>query len=104
MQHFRKALPSAKIDDGVLFCLPRGILMLGDSELPQSVFLRPRVHEPLFDLILALQTNRGKRGFVLTGIPGTGKTVFLYYVLWRLATWDVGDAPPPCVVFERELP
>ena len=79
--------------------------MLGDPLLPSAIFIRPLVHQPLFDLLWRLQSQEGLKGLVLTGTPGTGKTWFLYFVLWLLAQMMAAgkEGAPSCVVFERQV-
>jgi len=59
------------------------------------------VYGPLYERI-CLDKATGYRRIVLTGTAGIGKSVFLLYLLWRLATSEALEVPPPTVLFELQ--
>ena len=79
--------------------LPEGTFFMGKKAMGSALFVRPRVHRQLFEE-MKRQVGNGNPRMVLTGTAGTGKTFFLPYLLWALAT---SEDPPPCIIFEREV-
>ena len=73
VQRYWESLPSASIDAEGVLRLPVDVFTLGDSDLTRAVFVRPLVHELLFDEVWHVKNEEGMRGIVLTGTPGVGK-------------------------------
>ncbi|TPX63254.1 hypothetical protein CcCBS67573_g08731 [Chytriomyces confervae] len=86
------------------------------AEIPKQFFIRkcyPRMFQLIWEKALYginSMEERGTSGFAITGNPGIGKSVFLFYVMWRAvlrrqitlisqylnspATWYLTDALP----------
>jgi NADH dehydrogenase [ubiquinone] 1 alpha subcomplex assembly factor 7 len=62
-----------------------------------SLYIR-RSYRDLYDRMLYFFEEDGNSGFPLTGTPGIGKSVFLFYVLWRLARLV---KPPEVILLHR---
>lgn len=73
--------------------LPVGVSVMNVEDLGRHMFVRPcypKIERLIFDEVLHSNTKR----FVVMGIPGIGKTTFLYYLLHVLIKKKT------CVVFE----
>ncbi|KAK9793734.1 hypothetical protein WJX73_004835 [Symbiochloris irregularis] len=57
------------------------------TPLPEMVLVRA-AYVKLADMILAGSTTKQRLAMLITGMSGTGKTVFLFYLAWRLARLD----------------
>lgn len=74
--------PAAAV--GTVVRLPAGFNWLHeDPQWPPLAFLIRQSYADIYTQMVSLMPQH--RGYVLTGIPGTGKTNFLNYAAWRLA-------------------
>ena len=61
-------------------CVPPGFAFMDVRGLGRYLFVRP-CYVSLFDIIFTKMIPKGMELITITGIPGVGKTCFLYYVL-----------------------
>ncbi|EFA82495.1 hypothetical protein PPL_04920 [Heterostelium album PN500] len=93
---FWRTLHSASIDPAVnILSLPVGVYFMGNSVKRSSIYVRDCYVE-LKDQIYAefdqyevnstsTPTTDSMNGFVITGNPGTGKSCFLFYIMYLIA-------------------
>jgi hypothetical protein len=93
---FWKALPHAQLDGGgVILQLPGDTSFVGDEALGSRLYIR-QDYKNLFELTMA-RIRGGSRGMAILGTPGIGKSMFSFYVLWRLCQ----EYPDGVFVYDR---
>jgi hypothetical protein len=84
-------LPQAAMAEDTL-TLAAGTTWFGEETPMSKIFIRP-VYGELYDYLVA--DWLAKKDTLILGTPGIGKSIFLFYVLWRLAF----ERPDATIVF-----
>jgi hypothetical protein len=79
---FWQSLPRAVVT-GRLFTLPDNAHILGRVELGDSIYIRPS-YETVYAKLMEVLGKVHRKGVVVVGTPGIGKSMFACYLLYRL--------------------